>query len=233
MPPRAKRPRTDATTPVTKKAKRAAARAVLAAIPGASGAFSQAMQEDVLARLAPAVTLRTAADTRVRWNTRTAGAPKNVDIVHGLCPSRGDLDALGADGFFVLAHSFGNRVLCEMLATDALPLVKGVILLGYPLYGPKNNEERVDQLRLLPPGLPTLVVSGEKDEFLHRPFLDRRGAELMQSVVASLNLQHGEVHVLENGSHDLPKTKGKDQRNATLTTADRLLYLITKFCTGS
>ncbi|EQC33820.1 hypothetical protein SDRG_08503 [Saprolegnia diclina VS20] len=221
-PKKAKAARTKVAPAVHTKAK-----AVLVVLPGASGSFSKAMHDLVLSQLSDVV-IHNAIDERRRWNTRKAAAPANFELVRSCCPSTADLATYGVDTFYVFAHSFGNRVLCEMLGAGALRDVCGVILSGFPLYGPKNNDERVVQLRLLPATTPALVLSGDADDFLHRPYLDTAGAALLQATLEALAHPAIDVVVLENAGHDLPKTKGKDTAAATAT---RMIESIASFLT--
>ncbi|KDO21064.1 hypothetical protein SPRG_13857 [Saprolegnia parasitica CBS 223.65] len=137
-PKKTKVARTKVAPVVPTKAKVTSGRAVLVVLPGASGTFSKAMHDLVLSQLSDVV-VHNAMDERLRWSTRKAAAPANFELVRSCCPSAADLATYGASKFYVFAHSFGNRVLCEMLGANALPDVHGVILSGFPLYGPKNN----------------------------------------------------------------------------------------------
>ena len=130
-----------------------------------------------------------------------------------------------------MGNSFGNRVICELLdkLNKTIPNnLAGVILCGYPLYGDgaseKAKEERVKQLSKFPKQVKLLLISGSKDEFLHRSYLAKgTGKQLLIDTFESLNLLNNEskVLVIDGGKHDLAHGKNN---------AEKLLEQIKLFC---
>ncbi|OQS05382.1 hypothetical protein THRCLA_02474 [Thraustotheca clavata] len=204
-------------------------KSILVVLPGASGGFSAGMKELILEKLSE-VTIHNDIEAKIRWNVGKANAPANLKLVNDFCPSEEQLKEYGVDGYYVMAHSFGNRVLCEMLGSNSLKNVKGIILSGYPLYGPKDNEERVNQLKLIPKTIKVLAISGTNDEFLNRSYKKVDGEELLKSVFDDLDIEQIQIEMLENCGHDIPKTKGKKQKETTSAAANRVLELLTSFC---
>jgi len=112
-----------------------------------------------------------------RW---MGNSPKNLDANVELVEAAAQkaADVADAGPVILVGHSFGCRVVAELLARQAadktLPdavVVGGAILESYPLYGPKPPTEGTDraaQIAALPSGSKVLFVSGSKDEFLDR-----------------------------------------------------------------
>ena len=90
-----------------------------------------------------------------------------------------------ADGapVILVGHSFGCRVVAELLTSEAIPkpsgvqrlpanvITSGAVLESFPLYGPsppKPSTDREVSIRNLPSGSKILFLSGAKDEFLDR-----------------------------------------------------------------
>lgn len=207
-------------------------RPILVVLPGASGHIAANMMNLVLTPLSMKLSLKT---TKFNWNKMRAGDAKNIAQVSALCPS----DA----PFFVLGNSFGNRVICEMLAVNQVTNCKGVIMCGYPLYGPEKQttkeglctdreprvNPRVAQLLSVPADARVLLISGTRDEFLCRPYLSKPGPDSLKEVVS----QHSgsmEVVTIPNGTHDVPTVKGAGAKQATLVAANSVLHHISKFC---
>lgn len=148
--------------------KKKAKNPILVVLPGASGALSK----DTLELLIP--NLNNRFDVRIRqgrWNISKPGAPSNVESVLEICPAVSSGSSFDDDKeWYIMSHSFGNRVCCSMLVGDLFPNPPTkVILSGYPMYGSKCTEERVDLLRQLPTRCCELLcISGSRDEFLLR-----------------------------------------------------------------
>ena len=94
----------------------------------------------------------------LRWNVASVQSDKNVAQVRSFFPT-------DSRPFWILGNSFGNRVICEMLAAGQL-LVNclGCLFLGYPVYGEKNDAKRLDSLQRIPKGVKCLFISGSLDE---------------------------------------------------------------------
>lgn len=84
----------------------------------------------------------------------------------------------------VAGSSFGCRVAARLFA-DVEPdlpdaVSRSLMCFGFPLYRPKPGQDRTGVFAQLPEGLRVLMVSGETDPFLNRPYqeLPRGGAGL-------------------------------------------------------
>lgn len=228
----------EAVEPGAKKTKVAKSYSpVLVVLPGAGGSIALDMQQLVLAALAQPALFQPAAESRItvrvskeklHWNKANAGAAKNFQIVDGLLP----------DGeFFVMGNSFGNRVICEMLAANAatpngMARCKGAILCGFPLHGPKIDPKRAQQLQKLPSDARVLVVSGTEDEFLHREHqpAGERGEAALRVVFESLRPADKRLVMVEAGQHTLPGCKGKGAKAAKEKAASTIIDLVRAFC---
>ncbi len=193
---------------------------VLIVAPGASGSISKAMHDDVLLKLPDYEVI----ELNVKWKVVSAGLDCNIDLIHSKFPLN--------TKFYIIGNSFGNRVICELLRKKTIPSnLAGVILCGFPLYGEEGSkrvlsdpEERVKQLKLFPKHIKLLLLSGSKDEFLNRKYLnDAKGKNLLTDTFTSLQLTNTEskVFVIDGGTHDVAKGKA----NAT-----ELLKQIKLFC---
>ncbi|KAJ3301879.1 hypothetical protein HDV03_000246 [Kappamyces sp. JEL0829] len=175
-------------------------RPVLVAIPGASGTIAKGMKA-VLAKVGSECVMLTA-----KWNTAKAASQSNLDQVLAVLPASGPV--------VLLASSFGCRVVCELLSKGLVSPDK-VIFCGFPLYGPKQNSERVDQLQQLASlSVPLRFISGSLDEFLHRPYLDKKGMEALSDILEPFDAALVSIKVIENGSHSVPDAKGKQSHKA-------------------
>jgi len=97
--------------------------------------------------------------------------------------------------------SMGGRMTTIARAEGALPGVRGIVLLGFPLHRPKDpSDARADHLREV--DVPMLFLRGTRD----------RLAELgrMERVVRSLG-GRAHIHVVEDGDHgfDVLKRTGR------------------------
>jgi hypothetical protein len=133
---------------------------ILVVLPGASGKLST----DFITHLIPALEHTGLFEIRERcekwkgWNPISNGE----SVVSSLCPSS------NVNAWFILGCSFGNRVASsivsdELFGTTSAP---GLILTGYPMYGTKGDEQRVEHIQKLPTAARVLAISGAKDEFI-------------------------------------------------------------------
>ena len=173
--------------------------------PGASGRFTALNRE----------LLQSIPNTRLielKWNTFKPSHINNIKLVN---------ENLVKD-CFVLGNSFGNRVLLEMgkmKLFDSLPMK--FIFLGYPLFGPKESNDRMDLLKSCEE-LDCCFVSGQEDEFLNRTYLQGNGVELMRNLV-----KDKELLMVEKGRHSVPDCKGiKSSKKLEL---ERVKEFIIKF----
>ena len=115
-----------------------------------------------------------------------------------------------------VGHSFGCRVIAEGLKDDAVP----AILESYPLFGPskpKNSgTDRVAPLKAIPKGRFVLAVSGTKDPFLDRDWLDKKaptGTPALQAVLDESPCTSRLVTVDGAGHNTLKVAKSKQLTN--------------------
>ena len=197
----------------------------LIVLPGASGRLSQSMQSEVLNKFQNS-NLTVIKKDSINWNKYAAGNPSNITEILNLIPSD--------DEFYLLGNSFGNRVICEFVSNSSnCRNCRGIILCGYPLYGEKNNEDRVNQLKKIPKHMKLLMISGNLDDFLNQNYLNEKGEKLMRKQFTDLSLSndHSKLIIVENGLHDLPKTKGKNAKETTKNAALLIVNEIKNFCT--
>ena len=197
---------------------------VLVALPGAGGALSKGMDELVLMPLeGKGFKVRRPAGGKLKWNTFAAKHADNCAAVLSLCPPAGQ-------DFFLMGNSFGNRVIAEMLTADKVPAhCRGVVMCGFPLYGEKNIDDRLKQLKAIPKKTTLMMISGTDDEFLNREFLPIKGRALLTAELEALGLTgHHEVHFVDGGGHDVPKCRGG--KAAISAAAAKTVDLISSFC---
>lgn len=71
---------------------------------------------------------------------------------------------------FAGGKSFGGRMTSQAQASSALPEVRGLIFLGFPLHPPgRPSDERAKHLSDIE--IPMLFLQGDRDEFAHLPLL--------------------------------------------------------------
>jgi uncharacterized protein len=118
---------------------------------------------------------------------------------------RAAVEAAGKTGLPLLAggKSFGGRMTSQAQAAAALPGVRGLVFLGFPLHPPgKPGTDRADHLAGVT--IPMLFLQGTRDEFadlsLLEPVCHRLGARAT-------------LHLVEGGDHsfNVPKRSGKSK----------------------
>lgn len=181
---------------------------MLVILPGASGSLSKATVELLIPRLLNHYEVRIREG---RWNISKPGAAANVDSVLQLCPR-------GEAAWFVMGHSFGNRVCCSMLAEQRFPVKPTkLILSGYPMYSDKGTDERVKLLQALPAECKVLCISGTKDEFLCKgpSGKSKSTAAVYEGVIDTMPCKGGvSLHMVANGGHSVIDTPKNQQDNA-------------------
>lgn len=170
---------------------------ILVVLPGSSGSLGKGMRTVFI----PA--LEQYFDIRVRegkWKGWSPAGESNVNTVLEVCP-----DINFNDDWYILGNSFGNRVLCAMCLDDnRFPSPpKGLIMCGYPMYGPKGTDERVNLLQevMLSEEQKLLCISGAKDEFLLRKGQSATDAYAAVKKGMSLSGHQVEVKILPTGKH--------------------------------
>lgn len=134
----------------------------------------------------------------------------NVEL---LAEAAAKAKAASSEALVVLVgHSFGCRVICELLATDET--FRGAILESYPLYGPTEPKPATDRavtLRKLP-DVPVLFVSGQKDQFLNRTWLKDdapRGVAALRAVLQESKCKSTVLAVEAAGHNALKVAKSR------------------------
>ncbi len=109
--------------------------------------------------------------------------------------------------------SMGGRMTSLAASAEALPDVRGIVFLGFPLHGigkPPNTERsaHLDDVEV-----PMLFVQGTRDRLAD--------LELLRPVVDALG-SRASMHVIEHGDHSfkVPKRSGRTQEEALEEVAD-------------
>ena len=198
------------------------AKPILVVLPGSSSYLAQDMQLLLMPLLEDRFDVRVRPGSNVDGGKKWAGwdagtnAAKVVNEL-GLCPMEED-----AAPWYVLGCSFGNRVACFIVSDGLTPVAPGLILMGYPMYGPgdNNKEARVEQIQALPASAKVLAISGGKDPALNKDAPDLKGQELWDSVVAGMQCDVT-VKLNEKGGHGVyegGKSEAAKARHAQATT---------------
>jgi len=119
-------------------------------------------------------------------------------------------------GVVIASSSFGCRVAAQFWADRDQSIDKAVqrklVCFGYPLFRPKPGQDRVAVLKQLPKDLRVLMISGNRDEFLHRNYQDlpkgtKAFSSLAKECTASMRLHS------TNGKHNPLDGAKKAERN--------------------
>ena len=117
-------------------------------------------------------------------------------------------------GLTVLAggKSMGGRMTSQAMAEDAIPGVKGLIFLGFPLH-PARKPDRQRADHLFDVKVPMLFVQGDRD--------DLADLNLFIPVTADLG-RRATVHVIEGGDHSFHvlKSSGRHDEDVLDEAAD-------------
>ena len=99
--------------------------------------------------------------------------------------------------------SFGGRMTSTAQATEALPGVRGLVFLGFPLHAPgRPGEQRAEHLARV--SVPMLFLQGTRDEFAE--------LALLRSVLERIGKQ-ATLHLVDEGDHSfrVPKRAGRTE----------------------
>src|SRR5213075_922346 len=104
--------------------------------------------------------------------------------------------------------SFGGRMTSTAQAEDALPGVRGLVFLGFPLHPPgRPDDKRAEHLAQV--RVPMLFRQGDRDEFadltLLRPVVQRLG-------------ERATLHLVEGGDHSFHVLKRSGRTDADVMT---------------
>jgi predicted alpha/beta-hydrolase family hydrolase len=112
---------------------------------------------------------------------------------------------------FAGGRSFGGRMTSQAQAIEALPAVRGLAFLGFPLHpAGKPGIERAEHLTRI--AIPMLFVSGDRDALAK--------LDLLKGVVASLG-ERATVHLVTHADHSF-KVAAKSGRAVVEAEADAL-----------
>jgi predicted alpha/beta-hydrolase family hydrolase len=93
--------------------------------------------------------------------------------------------------------SLGGRMTSQVMANDALPSVRGLVFLGFPLHRPgQPSTERADHLDRV--SVPMLFLQGTRDSLAD--------LGLMRTVCDRIGVR-AELHVVEGGDHSFKVLK--------------------------
>ncbi|KAI8897415.1 hypothetical protein BC833DRAFT_43542 [Globomyces pollinis-pini] len=157
---------------------------------------------------------------KLTWNTRSTKSTSNFDLVKDM------IKETNGQPYTIIANSFGNRIVLEMLGHHLIdPLPQSIIMCGYPLYGPKNTNDRIEHFDSIQNSkIPFCFISGNQDEFLTRSFMKTKGFDALKSIVNCLNLETVTYHCVDKGAHSIPTIKGS--KNVQMHVINELVDLI-------
>lgn len=203
-----------------------AAKPILVVLPGSSSVLANDMQSLLMPELEARFDVRVRPGSDVDggkkwagWNPSTNAAKVVNDL--GICPTEPD-----AEPWYVLGCSFGCRVACSIVSDGLTPVAPGLVLMGYPMYGPKDNdnkEARVQHIQALPATAKVLAISGGKDPALNKDAPDLKGQELWDSVVEGMQCSANvTVKLNAKGGHGVyegGKSEAAQARHAEATNS--------------
>ncbi len=118
---------------------------------------------------------------------------------------------------FAGGKSFGGRMTSRAHAAEALPDLRGIAFLGFPLHPPeKPGIERAEHLAAAKGKL--LFLSGDRD--------DLAGLDLLRPVVAKLG-RRAKLHVVEHADHGFEVRKRSGRTDADVMA--ELVRVLTRF----
>jgi len=121
-----------------------------------------------------------------------------------------------APGLTLLAggKSFGGRMTSTAAAEAPLPVVRGLVFLGFPLHPPgQPGTSRADHLDRVT--VPMLFLQGTRDQFAQLP--------LLEPVIARLQ-PRAMLHLIDSGDHSfkVPKSSGRTAEDVMNGLADTI-----------
>jgi predicted alpha/beta-hydrolase family hydrolase len=105
--------------------------------------------------------------------------------------------------------SLGGRMTSQVMANDALPSVRGLVFLGFPLHRPgQPSTERADHLDRV--SVPMLFLQGTRDSLAD--------LGLMRTVCDRIGVR-AELHVVEGGDHSFKVLKRSGRTDTAVLDA--------------
>src|SRR5216110_2063434 len=148
---------------------------------------------------------------------RRAGRPDSPAIAAATVRAAVVEAARVAPGLPLIAggKSFGGRMTSTAQAEDALPGVRGLVFLGFPLHPPGRPDDRraehLDRVQI-----PMLFLQGDRDEFADLKWL--------KPVVKRLG-ERAKLHLVEGGDHSFKvlKRSGRTDADVMSELADTIV----------
>jgi uncharacterized protein len=184
------------------------------------------MRHGFMTAVAEAMAARDVATLRWEFPYMAAGKPRPDRAEVAEAVVRAVWDAAGSRfgelARFAGGKSFGGRMTSRAHAAQALPALRGLIFLGFPLHPPdKPGVERAEHLASA--GGPLLFLQGDRDELAGLPRL--------RPVVRKLG-PRATLHVVEGADHgfDVLVRSGRTGAEVIAELADTIAGWIARHC---
>jgi len=166
------------------------------------------MRHRFMSALAEALAERGVATLRYQFPYSEAGGrrPDPPGVLQATVRAAVTTAATVAPGLPLLAggKSLGGRMTSSAAAMTALPGVRGLVFVGFPLHAPgRSGTERAEHLEQV--GVPMLFLQGTRDALAD--------LELMRAVCARLGAR-ATLHVVEGGDHSFAVLKRSGRSDA-------------------
>jgi predicted alpha/beta-hydrolase family hydrolase len=166
------------------------------------------MRHRFMSALAEALAERGVATLRYQFPYSEAGGrrPDPPGVLQATVRAAVTTAATVAPGLPLLAggKSLGGRMTSSAAAKTALPGVRGLVFVGFPLHAPgRSGTERAEHLEQV--GVPMLFLQGTRDALAD--------LELMRAVCARLGAR-ATLHVVEGGDHSFAVLKRSGRSDA-------------------
>jgi len=166
------------------------------------------MRHRFMSALAEALEERGVATLRYQFPYSEAGGrrPDPPGVLQATVRAAVTTAATVAPGLPLLAggKSLGGRMTSSAAAKTALPGVRGLVFVGFPLHAPgRSGTERAEHLEQV--GVPMLFLQGTRDALAD--------LELMRAVCARLGAR-ATLHVVEGGDHSFAVLKRSGRSDA-------------------
>ena len=176
---------------------------VLVVLPGSSGSLGKGVRNIFMRDLEEHFEVR---EREGKWKGWNPAGEANVKSVLDVAPQDGT-------EWYLLGNSFGNRVICAMCTENLFTIPPlGIIMCGYPMYGPNGSNERVEMLQSLslPDTTKLLCISGEKDDFLLRG--GKNASQVYESVIRGMSNileEQVDMFIIHKGKHGVFDQSGE------------------------